>query len=55
MNIKLDVFLKSIIGLFIPVKTEEGWRTTLSVANIPLGLIMIAVSVVVNLIMGIEI
>jgi len=44
--------LKTIIGMFIPVKWENGkWGGTIDVAGIPLGLWMIAMAVAVNLIM----
>ncbi len=52
--------LKSIIGLFIPVKwdkkLENGdvvtvWQGSIEVAGLPLGFIMVLVAIVVNLIM----
>lgn len=47
---------KTLIGLFIPLKWkhEDGdrWGGSFAVSHIPIGLIMIAIAVVVNLIMN---
>jgi hypothetical protein len=43
--------IKSIIGLFVPVKFDDKWGATISVSGIPLGIYMVAIAVVVNLIM----
>ena len=52
--------IKTIIGLFIPVRWEVGinesgkptyrYETTFAIGGIPLGLIMVVVSVIISLI-----
>ena len=46
--------IKHLVGLFVPVWKNENGKicTTMSISNVPLGWIIVAISVVVNLIMN---
>lgn len=44
--------IKNLIGLFVPVKWENGkWGGTLSVSGIPFGIVIVVIAVVVNLLL----